>query len=384
VDGAETELAGISVGGYSYLEGYVRAGGNLILAGMCPSQALAGFQSYPADFAPGDFLHDYAGLTQSRNTGGRTNPDPPNRYGYAFLGAAAAGPDFADVYVDTLGKWGSYYTAYGGIPYCDAFDTAPRDDVIYLFQAHVNTAFQSAPCVVRRFGTSGEGSAAIVGFPIYFLKTSQARAMVEQILGDFERWTTPAELLSFEWQAYPDSIQLAWNVESEAGAQGFWLWRRDDEQGSFDLIAKHMLPVLAQGAGSFTDRSVTAGSTYEYRLGVVEQCGGTTVHGTWTVTTPAPVPIALRFNTLAPNPFEDEVRIWLAVPSPRRRVVVEVFDVVGRKVATIRDNYMGPGVHEMRWDGRGPRGHPAASGVYFVRAVSCREQATRKLVRTRR
>jgi hypothetical protein len=383
VDSVGPVLTSFSVGGYSFLEGYVRAGGNLVLAGMCPTRGLAGFGSYPAEFGPGDFLYDYAGLTRSRNTGGRTNPNPPERYGYAFLGATATVPDYADVYVDTLGKWGAYYPAYGGIPYCDAFDTVSGSDVVHLFQSHVNTVFQDAPCVVRRFGTSGEGSVAVVGFPLYFMKTSQAHAMVDRILDDFERWTIPAKLLSFNRRAFPDSIQLAWTVEPQAGVQGFWLWRRDDEQGSHELLNDEMLPVLAQGAGSFTDESTDAGSEYEYRLGVVERWGGTTSHGAWTATTPEPWPSALELSALAPNPFGDEVRIQIAVPAPGQRVVVTVFDVVGRRVATICDTHFGPGLYDLRWDGRGPDRHAVASGVYFVRAVGETGKATRKVVRTR-
>lgn len=383
VDAADPVLAGLSVGGYSFLEGYVRGGGNLILAGMCPTRGLAGFQGYPAEFGPGDFLHDYAGLTRSRNTGARTNPSPPERYGYAFLGAAAAAPDFADVYVDTLGKWGSYYPAYGGIPYCDAFEAASRNNVISLFQSHVNTAFQGAPCVVRRFGTGGEGSVAVLGFPLYFLKTSQARALVDQLLDGFERWTVPAELLSFEWQAFPDSIRLTWAVESEAGVQGFWLWRRDDEQGSFELVADQMLPVLPQGTGSFTDEQVSAGSRYEYQLGVVERWGGTSAHGPWAVSAPTPYPTTLALAATSPNPFAADVEISIAVPSPAQRVVVEVFDVTGRRVATICDCEFRPGVHRKVWDGRGAGGRSAASGVYFIRAAGRAGEAESKVVRLR-
>ena len=383
VDGSDPVLAGLSVGGYNSLEGYVRAGGNLVLAGMCPTKGLAGFQNYPADFGPGDFLYDYAGLVQSRNTGGRTNPNPPNRYGYAFLGAAAAAPDFADAYVDTLGKWGSYYTAYGGIPYCDAFDTAARDNAIYLFQSHVNAAFQDAPCVARRFGTGGEGSVAIVGFPLYFLKTSQARAMVSQVLNDFERWTIPAELLSFEWQAFPDSIQLSWTVESEAGVQGFWLWRRDNQQDTFDLLNDEMLHVLPQGAGSFTDESVTAGLAYEYKLGMVERWGGTSLHGPWAVSASPPHPTTLALTAASANPFTADVELSIAVPSPAQRIVVEVFDVGGRKVATICDREFQPGVHLEVWDGLGSADHSTASGVYFIRATGRAGKAACKIVRVR-
>jgi hypothetical protein len=232
-------------------------------------------------------------------------------------------------------------------------------------------------------GTSGEGSVAILGFPLYFLKTSEARALVDQLLDDFERWTIPAELLSFEWQAFPDSIRLSWTVESEAEARGFWLWRRDDEQGSFDLLNDEILPVLPQGAGSFTDESVTAGSAYEYKLGVVERWGGTSSHGPWVISTSPPHPTTLALTAASPNPFTADVELSIAVPSPAQRVVVEVFDVSGRKVATICDREFQPGVHQEAWDGLAAGKHSTASGVYFIRAIGAGRKAACKIVRVR-
>jgi hypothetical protein len=384
VDNSSPQLGAVSVGGYNYLEGYVRAGGNLILAGWCPTQALDGFPDYPRGFLPGEFLYDFAGLGGSRNTGGSSNPNPPSQYGFAFLGAISTGVfGFEDVPVDTAGKWGPYFATYGGVPYCDAFELAPDGQDLFSFRSYINPDFQSAVCGVRRFGTSGEGSVAVLGFPLYYLQTGGARDMVGRILDDFENWTIPAELLAFEWIASADSVAISWSVVPEAGVQGFHLWRRDPGDATFEELTEAMIVASPEGGASFTDRDVATGSSYEYRLGVVERWGGTTAHGPWLVTTPERLPSALRLASVGPNPFADVATITLAVPSPGERVSVEVYDLAGRSVAVICDNYFEPGVHELEWSGHNRSAQSVASGVYFVRARGERAEATQKLVRIR-
>lgn len=73
-------------------------------------------------------------------------------------------------------------------------------------------------------------------------------------------------------------------------------------------------------------------------------------------------PLATRFAiaSAAPNPFNPETRITLAVPQAGR-VVAEVFDVLGRKVATLVDGPLAAGDHTMTWRPNGP------AGLYILR-----------------
>jgi hypothetical protein len=381
VDSSETQLAGIRVGGYSYLEGYVRAGGNLILAGWRPTQALEGFSDYPAAFLPGDFLYDFAGIAKARNTGGSSGANPPSNYGFAFLGGTATGVlGLNDVHVDTLGKWAHYFPTYGGLPYCDAYVPAPSGQDLFTFRSYINTEFQDAVCGVIRYGTSGEGSVAVLGFPLYFLKTSEARDTIERILGSFEAWQAPAELLTFDWRAAADSVRLIWSVSPDAGVQGFHVWRRESGGGAFDEMTGAIIEGSPDGEAVFTDRDVAGGRCYDYRLVVVERWGGSTAHGPWTVTTPARLPSTLALSSIGPNPFSGVAAIALGVPAPGERVRVDVYDLAGRRVVAVCDSYFEAGVHQLEWNGRNRDGRQVASGVYFVRASGQRTDATQKLV----
>ena len=75
----------------------------------------------------------------------------------------------------------------------------------------------------------------------------------------------------------------------------------------------------------------------------------------------ANVPAAFALEANYPNPFNPSTIIPFAVAQPSR-VVLEVFDVTGRRVATVIDGDYAPGRYEAPFDARG-----LASGIYVYR-----------------
>jgi len=78
-----------------------------------------------------------------------------------------------------------------------------------------------------------------------------------------------------------------------------------------------------------------------------------------------------------PNPTRGSSRIDLTLSRPRS-VDVGVFDLAGRRVATLTRGMLEAGTHSLVWDGRDDRGAGAIAGMYFVHArgegleTSCR------------
>jgi len=71
-----------------------------------------------------------------------------------------------------------------------------------------------------------------------------------------------------------------------------------------------------------------------------------------------------------PNPFSAATTITYAVSgSEARDVAIAVYDLSGRMVRELARGPQAPGVHEVRWDGRGSNGARVRSGVYFVRGL---------------
>ena len=68
-----------------------------------------------------------------------------------------------------------------------------------------------------------------------------------------------------------------------------------------------------------------------------------------------------------PNPFTTTTVLTLGLPRAGE-ALVEVYDIAGRKVRTLRAGTLASGEHLVYWDGLNERGRPAASGIYLCRA----------------
>jgi len=67
-----------------------------------------------------------------------------------------------------------------------------------------------------------------------------------------------------------------------------------------------------------------------------------------------------------PNPFNPTVNIEYSLSS-QQRVLIEVFDVLGRSVRKLVDGNQNPGEHKIIWDGKDNSGSTLASGIYLIR-----------------
>jgi hypothetical protein len=83
-----------------------------------------------------------------------------------------------------------------------------------------------------------------------------------------------------------------------------------------------------------------------------------------------------------PNPFRTSTSFEVTLPE-NGPVRVEVYDVGGRRVATLLDGHRDAGRHHVAWHGRTDAGTPAAGGVYFLRISAGSALGTRRMILTR-
>lgn len=91
----------------------------------------------------------------------------------------------------------------------------------------------------------------------------------------------------------------------------------------------------------------------------------------------APRVFNLRQNS--PNPFNSPTRISFSLSQPAD-VLLKVYSITGRHVATLIAARMGKGDHSVVWDGMDRFGHRVSSGVYFYRLSSNHDAQTRKML----
>jgi hypothetical protein len=91
------------------------------------------------------------------------------------------------------------------------------------------------------------------------------------------------------------------------------------------------------------------------------------------------LPKAMELYQNTPNPFNPSTLIQFNLPGAAA-VRLEVFDLRGRRVATLANNEYPAGIHAVHWSGRDDSGRPLADGVYFYRLRSDKLSLTRKMV----
>src|ERR1044072_5481101 len=77
------------------------------------------------------------------------------------------------------------------------------------------------------------------------------------------------------------------------------------------------------------------------------------------------VPDNFKLYQNYPNPFNPSTKIKFEVPAGNHSVLLKVFDVTGREVATLVNENLKPGTYEADFDGS-----KFASGIYFYKLVS--------------
>ena len=140
---------------------------------------------------------------------------------------------------------------------------------------------------------------------------------------------------------------------------------------------------LLQGgpAYEFVDHEAPAGPV-EYWLAEVGRAGGITWHGPRGIPPVGTTATVLSLAPNVPNPFSAGTSITFTLPADGR-VTLVVYDVQGRRVATLVDRRVEAGEHTIPWDGRAADGTPAAAGFYIIRLAAGDEVRIRKAILTR-
>lgn len=85
-----------------------------------------------------------------------------------------------------------------------------------------------------------------------------------------------------------------------------------------------------------------------------------------------------------PNPFNPSTNLGFRIADfpkgARGFVSLEVFDVTGKKIATLVHKELSPGEYVVQWDGRDSNGHQVASGIYLYRLQAGSRMQTKKML----
>lgn len=91
------------------------------------------------------------------------------------------------------------------------------------------------------------------------------------------------------------------------------------------------------------------------------------------------VPKVFELRQNFPNPFNPSTQISYDIPK-EGRVVLKIYSMDGREVATLIDEFQPAGRRTVVWNGHDSRGSQVSSGMYFYKLQSGSEIKTRKMM----
>jgi len=155
----------------------------------------------------------------------------------------------------------------------------------------------------------------------------------------------------------------------------------------FQLPAKAQFEVprsvLGNGGGLLTGtNNRLAGTLGQPLTGIASNPGNTLTSGFWQMTAnaatdfeevPNNLKTGFRLDQNFPNPFNHKTTIGFELPR-RSSVVLKLFDLHGREVATMVDAELPPGEHRVEFNATGISG-----GIYFYRLETVGFVQSRKL-----
>jgi flagellar hook assembly protein FlgD len=82
-----------------------------------------------------------------------------------------------------------------------------------------------------------------------------------------------------------------------------------------------------------------------------------------------------------PNPFNDRVTIGYSI-AEKGKMLLEIFDITGRRVSILQDALQEAGTYELHWDATDASGQQVISGIYLCRIQSGGFVKTEKMILT--
>jgi parallel beta-helix repeat protein len=189
----------------------------------------------------------------------------------------------------------------------------------------------------------------------------------------------PAPILTFPFNSatgVPTTLLLGWN--GPWGATSYHLQVSTSSEFSSLVIDTSNIV-----GSSFGIRNFDSNMQYYWRVKAINAAGTGFYSSTWNFTTKGPtsleqfssdIPIACALYQNYPNPFNSSTDIWFALPE-NKKVLIDVFDIYGKKIETLVDENLPPGYHKTVFEDNNYR-----DGVYICHIQSGNYKQVIKMV----
>ena len=194
----------------------------------------------------------------------------------------------------------------------------------------------------------------------------------------------PVELTSFSASVAGADVNLNWQTATEMNNYGFEVERKklSEAKSVYQRIeseATWKTVDFIKGKGTsteknnytFIDKNLESGK-YKYRLKQIDNDGKYEYSKEIEVELDVPNEFSLEQNY--PNPFNPSTQIEYSLPKDTR-VVLEVFNILGEKVATLINERKSAGHYNVEFSGKG-----LTSGIYIYSIKTDESRALKKML----
>jgi hypothetical protein len=173
---------------------------------------------------------------------------------------------------------------------------------------------------------------------------------------------TAVPMTDFRLEPIVEGVAVRWSLDASVDFASMAVERSDSPDDGWQALGQ---PAL-DDHGNFVllDTAAELGRTYWYRLTVSTSSGQQFVLEAASVMAGLPV-LDFALPAVGPNPLRWPALVSFAVPR-QAHVSVCVYDIRGRRVATLADDNFAPGRYQINWNGDADMAKLVA-GVYFVR-----------------
>jgi hypothetical protein len=191
--------------------------------------------------------------------------------------------------------------------------------------------------------------------------------------GDVELVATM--LQSYDAELKDERVVISWTLSEKDEDMVFVIFRAEAEADTYYPLEDTQLEVEGM-CYSVVDQNIVPGETYSYRVKVNDSAGSRILFESAPLAVPEK---KLSLSQNYPNPFNPATEISYYLPE-KCRVVLEIFDISGRRVVKLVDRVQDRGEKSVRWEGRTGAGEKVSSGVYFCRLRAGKKVFSMKMI----
>ena len=379
------------------------------------SDGAGGFISAWQDFRTGDYCDVYAQAVDAQGRFGFMKPEiqavrdvPGDQGGYVYLGWHACRYDI------TRQPTMSYYSIWRAInlPQATAalengalmFDRVPPLDVdnsqpvirmqkagpaVYFWELIATQDAYNLEGYGKQLPTMFDSTAVSTEYHLFQLIAHTTDPSMFWISEPDSGYSvdnlSPAPPTSFMGTQVisPEGLSLIWDANHENDLDGYVLYRGPSET----FIPDEDSWIAATSDTTLFDGEWTWDSGYYYKICAIDIHGNESLFSllspenvTGTETSAPPANNFLAQNV--PNPFNPMTRIAFGIEHDGN-VSLKIYDVTGRLLRVLVDEWRERNQYETLWDGCDDNGNTVGSGIYFMTLVTADFTQTRKMVLTK-